>query len=107
MLTSVLSLPLGSLALSMSMLRDCLGLDPLGIIGRVGDRSARCCGFVVGSSFADDDLRKLLIEGLSPEQPKRMSLGRGLRVRPLHDHHHYFRDLIELCACYVTGSIRN
>ena len=70
-LTSVLRRPLGSLALSMSM----SSLEPLGIIGRVGDRSAPrrvACRVVLAGV-----LPKLLFEALSCA-PERMSLGLSL-----------------------------
>ena len=55
-------------------------LDPLGIIGRVGDRSAPrqvACRVVLAGA-----LPQLLFEALSCA-PERMSLGRGSRGRPL------------------------
>jgi hypothetical protein len=77
-LISVLSLPLGSLALSMSRLTS-LELELFGIIGSVGERSAaRFCTFAEFTGTL-----RLLLESLSCP-PNRISLGRGLRGRPLH-----------------------
>ena len=82
-LTSVLRRPLGSLALSMSMSSL---LEPFGIIGSVGDRSAP--RLVDWPGLLTAALPKLLLLEALSCAPNRISLGRGLRGRPLQEQVH-------------------